>query len=244
MFFLFFLFGWIVIKKVEPIMAADARVENMFYSFREPWLTAIFVWITLLAKWQVALVFAAILSLILWLWKKRELVFSLWIIVVGGGLSGYISKLAFSRRRPGAALYIEDTFSFPSAHSIIAAAFFGFIIYVFIREARKRERKIIALFGGLALVLLIGISRLYLGAHFLSDVFGGYILGLFWLTIGIVVAEQLNTRQKTETTAASSRRIKIISGALVLLGMVFYIIFALIYKPLSSLQFLETVALY
>lgn len=225
-------------------MAVDATAEKMFYSFRGPWLTAIFVWITLLAKWQVTLVFTAISSLILWLWKKRTFVVSLWIIVIGGGLSGYVSKLAFSRQRPAAALYIEDTFSFPSVHSMIAAAFFGFIIYVFIREARKRERKIIALFGGLALVLLIGISRLYLGAHFLSDVFGGYILGLFWLAMGVTVAEQLNTRQKTETTIASSRRIKIISGALVLLGLVFYIIFALIYKPLPTLQFLETVALY
>lgn len=225
-------------------MTADAGAEKIFYSFREPRLTTVFVWISLLAKWQVALNFAAISSLILWLWKKRAFAVSLWIIIIGGGLSGYISKLAFSRQRPGAALYIEDTFSFPSAHSIIAVAFFGFIIYIFIRDARKRERKILALFGGLTLILSIGISRLYLGAHFLSDVLGGYILGSFWLAMGVIVAEQLNSRRKMEMSTVPSRRIKIISGALILSGLVFYISFALVYKPFPSLQFLETVALY
>lgn len=225
-------------------MAVDASAEKMFYSFREPWLTAVFGWISLLAKWQVALIFAAISSLILWLWKKRAFIVSLWVIVIGSGLFGYISKLAFSRQRPGVALYIEDTFSFPSVHSMIAVTFFGFIIYIFILNARKRELKILALFGGLTLILSVGISRLYLGAHFLSDVLGGYILGLFWLVIGIIVAEQLNSRRKTETLNVPSRRIKIISCALVLLGLVFYISFALIYKPSPNLQFLETVALY
>lgn len=213
-----------------PIIAADARVENLLYAFRDFELVKIFTWITVLAKGKIIISFAVTTSIILWLWKRKSYIIPLWVTIVGSGLSNLIGKTAFHRHRPEAALYAENTFSFPSGHSTIAAAFFGFIIYILLRRARKWEFKINIFFGGLALILAVGLSRLYLGVHFLSDVWGGYLLGLLWLVVGIVISEWLNSLGKP-TLYSPSRGIKIISFFLIGAELAFYGVFALNYNP-------------
>ncbi|MBM2818164.1 MAG: phosphoesterase, PA-phosphatase related protein [Parcubacteria group bacterium] len=213
-----------------PIIAADVRVENLLYAFRDFELVKVFTWITVLAKWEIILSFAAVSSLILWFWRKRLYIIPLWVTIAGGGLSNLMGKIAFHRNRPEVALYNENTFSFPSGHSTIAVAFFGFIVYILLRRARRWEYKINILFGGLALILSVGLSRLYLGVHFLSDVWGGYLLGLLWLVIGIAIAEWLTSRGKTEHYSPP-QWIKIVSCGLIAAEIAFYSVFALNYDP-------------
>jgi len=93
------------------------------------------------------------------------------------------------------AAFLEKTFSFPSGHSTIAVSFYGFITYVLWRNAKTRLYKIIILTTGIILMAAIGFSRLYLGVHFLSDVIAGYLLGIFWVTIGIGVLQFLKKRK-------------------------------------------------
>lgn len=213
-----------------PIIAADVRVENLLYAFRDFELVKIFTWITVLAKWQIIISFAATISLTLWLWKRKSYIIPLWVTIVGSGLSNMIGKIAFHRERPEVALYAENTFSFPSGHSTIAVAFFGFIIYILLRHARKWEYKINIFFGGLAIILAVGLSRLYLGVHFLSDVWGGYLLGLLWLVVGIVISEWLNSLGKP-APYSPNRRIKVISFILIALELAFYGVSAFNYNP-------------
>lgn len=213
-----------------PIIAADARVENLLYAFRDFELVKIFTWITVLAKWQIIISFAATVSLLFWFWKKKSYIVPLWVTIAGSGLSNLIGKIAFHRHRPEAALYAENTFSFPSGHSTIAVAFFGFIIYVLLRRARKWEYKINIFFGGSAVILAVGLSRLYLGVHFLSDVWGGYLLGLLWLVVGIVISEWLISLGKPPHYSPS-RGIKIISFFLVAGQLAFYGVSAFNYSP-------------
>lgn len=216
-----------------PIIAADVRVENLLYAFRDFELVKIFTWITVLARWEIIITFAIMTSLILWLWKKKIYIIPLWATIAGSGLFSLIGKMAFHRERPEVALYAENTFSFPSSHSTIAIAFFGFIIYILLRRARRWEYKINILFLGLALILSVGLSRLYLGVHFLSDVWGGYLLGLLWLVIGIAIAEWLRSRSKIYPLPVS-RKVKIISGILIGLELFFYTGFALKYNPVIN----------
>lgn len=213
-----------------PIIAADVRVENLLYAFRDFELVKIFTWITVLAKWQMIINFAATTSLVLWLWKRKSYIIPLWVTIAGSGLSNLIGKISFHRQRPEIALYAENTFSFPSGHSTIAVAFFGFIIYILLRHARKWEYKINIFFGGLAIILAVGLSRLYLGVHFLSDVWGGYLLGLLWLVVGIVISEWLNSLGKP-APYSPSRGIKIVSYALIAAELTFYAGFAFNYNP-------------
>ena len=132
----------------------------------------------------------------------------------------------FSPRATESAIYAENTFSFPSAHSMMAMAFFGFIVYILLKRAKKRKYKIIIFCVGLMLILFVGLSRLYLGVHFLSDVLGGYLFGLLWLVAGIVIFERLNLRDKS-VSHSPSRMIKIISCILIVIQLIFYAYFAI-----------------
>lgn len=214
---------------LSVIIALDVRVENFFYAFRDLELVKFFIWITLLAKWQIVASSALAAILVLWLWGKKTYIIPLLAVVSGGGLFNLIGKSVLHRERPETALYSESTFSFPSGHSTVAVAFFGFIIYILMRGGLKLKYKIGILFFGAVLILLVGLSRLYLGVHFLSDVLGGYLLGLFWLIIGIIIAERLNFNGKI-SSYRPSREVKILSAVIIFVQIAFYVGFALDYN--------------
>ena len=104
---------------------------------------------------------------------------------------------------PTSAYYVERSFSFPSGHATLAAAFYGFLAYAIVRDAPARGQRAGVAGALLMLVVAIGLSRMYLGVHFLSDVLGGYLLGLTWLIGGIVVAEI--TRRRSSVPSLPSR---------------------------------------
>ncbi|MBI4919864.1 LssY C-terminal domain-containing protein [Candidatus Azambacteria bacterium] len=214
----------------DVIIAVDMRVANLLFTFRDAELVKIFTWITLLAKWQIVVSSAIVLSVILWLWKKRIYLLPLWVTLAGSELFNSLGKLAFHRPRPDASLYIEDTFSFPSGHSTIAVAFYGFLIYILFRHIKKWKYKVNVLFFGIILILAIGLSRIYLGVHFLSDVWGGYLLGALWLLIGITVSEWLRHR-KPLLLFTSTQKTKIAVLIFILAELAFYVNFALRYNP-------------
>jgi undecaprenyl-diphosphatase len=109
-----------------------------------------------------------------------------------------VFKNAFERERPpfhDPALSFS-TFSFPSGHSSVSAAVYGALAIVVVRSLRDRRAQVLTVVATAALVLAIGFSRVYLGAHYLSDVLAGLSLGLAWLTI-CVVALTVREAQRT-----------------------------------------------
>ncbi len=125
-----------------------------------------------------------------WCGGKKEYILSFLITVLGAEISGQLLKILFHRARPDGGLAVENTFSFPSGHALIAAAFYSFLIYYFWQTSKSNAQKYFYLISGLILILLIGLSRLYLGVHYFSDVIGGYILGAIWLAIGIYIHQK------------------------------------------------------
>jgi membrane-associated phospholipid phosphatase len=99
-------------------------------------------------------------------------------------------KNFFERERPNINIIIEaDGFSFPSGHSMGSMTYYGFLVYLVIRGKGKPLSKL-----GLAILLclvivLIGISRIYLGVHYPSDVLAGFVAGSIWLVICISLLE-------------------------------------------------------
>lgn len=214
----------------DVIVAADTRVANLLFAFRDTELIKIFTWITLLGKWQIVISSAIVFSAILWLWRKKIYLIPFWIMLIGSSLSNSLGKLAFHRVRPDVAFYIEDTFSFPSGHATISVAFYGFLAYILFRQFKKWKYKINALFLGIIIIFAIGLSRLYLGVHFLSDVWGGYLLGALWLLIGITISEWLHCR-KLSLSFTPAQKVKVFVLILILAEVVFYVNFALRYNP-------------
>ena len=124
--------------------------------------------------------------------KEKYFLCSLMISVnlAAGSLLNYILKQLFHRTRPDLLKLIEiGGYSFPSGHSMTAMIFYGFLIYLSIRYLKHWLKYYIV--GALCLlVLTIGVSRIYLGVHYASDVLGGFIIGLGWLAIFIKLTDR------------------------------------------------------
>ena len=95
----------------------------------------------------------------------------------------------YERARPA----FDDPFelvtsgSFPSGHAAGSAMFYGMLAYLLIRATRRVGWYMLPVF--LLLLALIGFTRVYLGAHWVSDVLGGWILGFGWVALGMSAAE-------------------------------------------------------
>lgn len=127
-----------------------------------------------------------------WLLRRgaSKLVLFLAVTCIGGGVVDTLVKLAVGRPRPELDDPITEAFnhSFPSGHAMGATFCFGSLLVVFAPLLSRRHR-VAALVGVIVLCLAIGFSRLALGVHFISDVLGGYVLGLAWLAGAVAVFE-------------------------------------------------------
>jgi len=170
----------------------DEKAFTLFLSWRIAWLDNIFLVITMLGKSYVVIIITILL--IFYFWKKRdwEYIIPLILSVAGSSATALILKLFIARPRPvGVAVYIEDLSSFPSGHATVAVALYGFLAY-FIYKKWFGVRRWLGLIGMLIIIILIGLSRIYLGVHYFSDVVGGYLVGGLWLVGSIIYLKKTN----------------------------------------------------
>lgn len=216
----------------DPIIAVDIRFANLIPGFRTDALTSVFSWITLLGKSQVILVFICISAALLLVWGKKYYTVPLFIVVVGSEAFTYLGKLAFHRPRPESAVFVEHSYSFPSGHATIAVAFYGFVAYLLVRFVQGWNRRINILFSAVFLIIAIGLSRVYLGVHYLSDVWSGYLVGMLWLIIAITLSEWFRHRESlSENVPAGKGKARIVTVVLVLIALLYYVSFSIQYQP-------------
>jgi membrane protein DedA with SNARE-associated domain/membrane-associated phospholipid phosphatase len=184
----------------SQIVAADVRVASLLSAFRDPALVRFFTVFTALGSWKVIAILAITVSAVLLLQRRQHYLPGLWLALIGNQLTVSLLKNLFARPRPEMAVYAESSYSFPSAHSAASVAFFGFLIFVLIRE--RVGPILVSFLVGVTLIFLIGLSRIYLVEHYLSDVLNGYLVGALWVLLGIWLAEWLHTRRDLNTRAA------------------------------------------
>jgi undecaprenyl-diphosphatase len=116
--------------------------------------------------------------------------------VVGGFGLNALLKIAFARERPDLwpALVTERTYSFPSGHATISTVFFGGLAAVVLHLSRRPLVRAAALVFSTAAILIIAASRVYLGAHWTTDVAGGVLVGLFWVFVCSTGTEYVSRR--------------------------------------------------
>lgn len=217
----------------QSIVSADIRIANLLAYFRNPELIKIFFWITLLGKWQIIIGSAFIISTILWLWHKRSYILYLWMTLIAGEVFNYFGKLFVHRARPLHPVYVENSFSFPSGHAMVAVIFYGFLAYILIRHVKKWKHKVNIFFGVLTIIFAIGMSRLYLGVHYMSDVLGGYLLG-FLIVLTVIALHEWKQWGKVSTAYKHSmltKKIKILTIGLVCANVMLYVGYAFQYNP-------------
>ena len=166
----------------NTISNVDFYLMNLLQSMRSTWVDQLMVQITELGDTAVLVpLFAALLGWLLW--KRRWVAAAHWCaatlfaLVLTQAIQWSIHLL-----RPNTLTAGINAFSFPSAHSTLSTVIYGFLAVLITREARVSLRWIIyAVFA--ALITAIAFSRLYLGAQWFSDLMGGLILGLIWVTL-------------------------------------------------------------
>ncbi len=130
-----------------------------------------------------------------WLvWRHKKLESGVFIIAcLGALLLNNGMKSIFTRPRPmlWQPLIREVSYSFPSGHALGSSVLYGFLAYVFARHYPQRLYLIYSI--AIAIIGLIGLSRLYLGVHYPTDILAGYIIGALWLSICIALIKHFDS---------------------------------------------------
>lgn len=161
----------------------DDPIRQFFYDLRRDWLTPIVKAVTYLGNWQAI----TILCLLLLLFQKTRMTYGI-PLSVGAIFVTILNKAIKSlvaRPRPDTALHLihQGGWSFPSGHSITSMFFFGMLICL-IRDNVQNRKLSDILTVLLALPMIgIGLSRIYLGVHYPTDVLAGWCLGIIVILI-------------------------------------------------------------
>ncbi|KIL45341.1 phosphatase PAP2 family protein [Jeotgalibacillus soli] len=186
-----FLDVWVFIELSEELNENalhafdDSFIQLIQGQISEP-LTILMIWITTLANSSILIFFGIVLVTVL-LYKKQAAlaVFIAVTNLLGGGFN-WLLKSVFSRERPNLEVLIEQGgYSFPSGHAMGSIIFYGSLSVVIIMMTNRKSISYLTGVLSSLLILLIGISRIYLGVHFPSDIVAGFAAGAAWLTICI-----------------------------------------------------------
>ncbi len=167
----------------DPLVRVDMAIYRMLQALRTPAGDALMIAITELGDTVVAL--SVTVMALLWLvWQRAWRTAIYWAAAVGFAAAlNTVTKLAIHRARPSDLDYLGATeFSFPSGHATVNAVLYGFLAFLVTRQLRPAWR--LPIFAAVAcFAMLIAFSRLYLGAHWFSDVIGSLAFAIAWVVV-------------------------------------------------------------
>jgi undecaprenyl-diphosphatase len=187
-----YLLAWLTEEVMsQETSALDAAALTYLQQFSSPTLTQVMVILSLLGS-EVVWALGGVLLVAFILQRRWGAGGMLVLVTAGAQVLNDILKGVFHRSRPEAwasGILAVQQFSFPSGHAMISAAFYSYLAYVSWQLIRGSLRVVLVV-GLSVLVILIGVSRIYLGAHYLSDVIAGYLAGLLW-TDSVILGSRL-----------------------------------------------------
>jgi len=189
----------------NTIVSFDSNIISYVQGLEAPWLTTVMRFFTFIGD-TIPVILLSLVSLFI-LYKvlnhRAELI--LFIAVIGGANIIFLTlKMFFQRARPDLHRLAEATnYSFPSGHATMAFALYGvltFLLWRHINTSFKRTNHIIV---SSIVILSIGISRIYLGVHYPSDILAGYFISAFWLTLAIGIFQHYMDKRKRKVSSNS-----------------------------------------
>jgi undecaprenyl-diphosphatase len=162
--------------------AFDEAALRWLAQYRSGYLEPVMLEITFLGTGSVVMTIVAVSAMFLWLSNHRYSAALLLVATAGGILLNNLLKVGFGRPRPQIFEWSTDvvSWSFPSGHAMSAAVVYGTVAYLAARLQRRMVHRVLTLLAAAIMILLISVSRLYLGVHYPSDVLAGVIIGLAW----------------------------------------------------------------
>lgn len=193
------LFAFILIATsvlFKATMKEDLLLYYLLISIKNNILLSVATLLSFLGSIKGLIVVSFFLVFILKSNKQRIFLF---LDLIGSGLIINITKNIFLRERPIIGQNLLADYSFPSGHTFIAITFYGFLLYLVMKDKKVSYRKLkegVLLF----LIITIPLSRLILGVHYLTDVLGGITLGLAYLFFLIIMYESNFLKDKEDET--------------------------------------------
>ena len=182
-------------------MALDQAARHVVHLTRHPFLNGPMTEVSRLGAAEGLIALIALGSVTLW---RRDRCWALVLpaLMAGSGALQFLAKWSVDRPRPDLAPW-----GFPSGHVLSLVVFFGLLAYLgWVSEERRRRRHVIALLCA-SPVVLVAYSRLYLDRHWLTDLAGGFAVGLTYLLLSILVVEIARGRRAALALSRDSRRL-------------------------------------
>ena len=167
----------------------DNLIANFIISYRVAWLTNIMLILSLLGN-EVIIFGSVIVIIFLTLKKHHRETFIFSILLLMGTTLTTLLKLLYRIPRPFYEVLVkENSYSYPSGHALNSVLFYGAISFFIYHFTKNRMTSALISTLSVFLIILIGISRIYLGAHHPSDVAAGFIVG-FWLLVTTILVDK------------------------------------------------------
>lgn len=176
----------------------DEKVIFLVQGWESPLLTGIMKFFTYIGStWSLIILSVMILFFLYKVLKHRLELILFSAVMVGSPLLNLMVKLFFQRARPDLHRLIEiGGYSFPSGHAMNAFSLYGILTFLLWRHTTAKWARILLILFSMMMILSIGISRIYLGVHYPSDIIAGYLAGGFWIAISIWFFQRYQERRK------------------------------------------------
>lgn len=202
-----------IVFRIRPAMRRHKKTDLAVFDFVQKHTneanTKVMLAVTHLANHRFLV--PANLSLIFYfLFVRKHTWFSIRVASIALSSLGlmFLFKQLFKRKRPALPLlHSVKGKSFPSGHAMMSVTFYGLLIYISSKTLKRALLKAVIVPSLIALILMIGYSRVYLRVHYASDVAAGYIIGLLWLLIALDLLKRIENFNKQSSVNSLQRAV-------------------------------------
>ncbi len=175
----------------ETLFYFDFRIQGLIEGVISPQITRFMVDITNFGGVYLVVITAGIMALYLFYKRYWWELFTLFLVAGVGETLLIVLKLFFHRPRPVPQMVAAHGYAFPSGHAFAVMIVYGFLIYITWKLIKGEVSRFIVFSLSVLLIILVGISRIYLNVHWLTDVLGGYVAGFAWLVFGVIMVNTI-----------------------------------------------------
>ncbi|WP_057766472.1 phosphatase PAP2 family protein [Cytobacillus praedii] len=190
----------------NKVVQFDSTIITFVQGFENSSLTAVMKFFTFIGDTNSVIVLSILVIIFLYAVLKHRVELILFIVaIIGSAVLNQLLKYSFQRARPELHRLIEiDSYSFPSGHAMNAFTVYTIITFLLWRHIPSRAGRILLIIISALMIFTIGISRIYLGVHYPSDIIAGYFASACWLGMAIWFFQKYQENRSRRLTYKST----------------------------------------